>query len=223
MGTVYISELACKPLLKWLDESGEQVKLIDGEGFMADPKIRTHADLYYCQTGLAENAGVWEAAPGSIRAPYPGDAICNAVATGHFFVHNTKITSPQLLNKARELGLTVVHVAQGYSRCSCLPVDDRSFITADRGMARALENAGAQVLVISRGSVALRGYDYGFIGGCAGNITVLGRQTIVFNGDITRHPDWEAMRLFISCRNIDIKYFEDERLEDIGSILQSVK
>ena len=39
MGTVYISELACKPLLKWLDESGEQVKLIDGEGFMADPKI----------------------------------------------------------------------------------------------------------------------------------------------------------------------------------------
>lgn len=33
MGIVYISELACKPLLKWLDESGEQLKLIDGEGF----------------------------------------------------------------------------------------------------------------------------------------------------------------------------------------------
>ena len=90
-------------------------------------------------------------------------------------------------------------------------------------MARALENAGAQVLVISRGSVALRGYDYGFIGGCAGNVTVAGRQTIVFNGDITGHPDWEAMKAFISCRNIDIKYFEGERLEDIGSILQSVK
>ena len=108
---------------------------------------------------------------------------------------------------------------QGYTRCCCLPVNDSSFITSDEGIAKALEKTDADVLRISRASIALPGFDYGFIGGCAGHITVNGRKTMIFNGDLSAHPDYKKIAAFIEDRDIDILFFEDFPLTDIGSIL----
>ena len=121
----------------------------------------------------------------------------------------------------------MVDVPQGYSRCCCLPVDDTSFITSDRGIEKALTAAGADVLLIEKGHIELPGFDYGFIGGCAGHIMVPSnddscygeRQAILFNGDISSHPDYERITAFINERGIDITYFKDYQLTDIGSII----
>ena len=118
----------------------------------------------------------------------------------------------------------IIGVRQGYCRCMCLPVDNDSFITSDEGIAKALEAQGAGVLLIEKGHIKLRGFEYGFIGGTAGNIYVNSddmqdQRAIVFNGDLSVHPDFHRISSFIRSRNILPVWFEDYALEDIGSIL----
>jgi len=124
----------------------------------------------------------------------------------------------------------LVDVPQGYTRCCCLPVDDTSFITSDRGIEKALTAAGADVLLIEKGHIELPGFEYGFIGGCAGHVIMPPGDTsydynghmvptILFNGDLSKHPNFESIIRFINERKIDIAYFEDYPLTDIGSIL----
>lgn len=48
--------------------------------------------------------------------------------------------------------------------------------------------------------VILEGQPYGFLGGASGKVG----NTIIFNGDITRHSDYEAIREFIESRGLDI-------------------
>jgi hypothetical protein len=106
----------------------------------------------------------------------------------------------------------------------CLPVDNESFIVSDEGLAKPLEAQGASVLQIEEGHIRLDGFKHGFIGGCAGNIYVnsdemTDQRAIVFNGDLSVHPDFEAITDFIKSRNILPVWFENYALEDIGSIL----
>ena len=61
----------------------------------------------------------------------------------------------------------------------------------------------------------LPGYDTGFLGGTSGRVG----DEIVFNGDLSAHPDFEAIKDFIRSRGLQIKYFESYPLRDIGSII----
>ena len=108
-----------------------------------------------------------------------------------------------------------MNVKQGYACCSIVPVDEDSIITADRGIARAAEAAGIRVLTVEAGHVELPGYDTGFLGGTSGRVG----DEIIFNGDLSAHPDFEAIRDFIGSRGLKIKYFESYPLRDIGSII----
>lgn len=112
-----------------------------------------------------------------------------------------------------------INVPQGYTRCTCLPVDDRSFITSDMGIAKVMSRYDTDVLLIEPGHVKLPGFKFGFIGGCAGNVTINGQRTIIFNGNISAHPDYKKIADFIEARDISIVYFDSYQLEDIGSIL----
>ena len=40
-----------------------------------------------------------------------------------------------------------------------------------------------------------------------------------FNGDLSAHPDFEAIRAFLGRRGYRTIYFEDEPLTDIGSVI----
>lgn len=175
---------------------------------------------------------------GGIGHDYPDDVPYNALATGRYFIHNTDLTSPSLLDRARYCGLQMIRVRQGYTRCSCLPVGDRAVITADEGIARTLrawnemlreeaaENAadGAEdpsvlkdlidILLIRQGYIGLEGFDHGFIGGCGGTVD----DTIYFNGDLTEHPDSDLIIRFIEDHGFRPVWFQDEPLTDIGSI-----
>ena len=219
MNKIYISNKAITPLINFLDDKGFEIHRVDGAGSCVDERIRTHADLYMCQMGLAKNARIFiggRSIPGEV---YPDDAVYNAVCTGRYFIHNTRITDVDLLGKAMGSGLETVFVRQGYSRCSCLPVTDTAFITSDRGIAKALTEAGAEVLTIEPEHVVLPGFPAGFFGGCAGHILIDGRPALIFNGELAAHPDHEKIAAFAKDRDVAIIDFEGYPLEDIGSIL----
>ena len=238
MKEAYLSEWAGRPLIEYIRKAGYHINLIRQNNYV-DPRISTHADLFMCQFGLWNEAGLFFGDAEKLGQKYPEDIIYNALCTRDYFVHMLSESDPDMMNAMmlwRESivsasedteQMKVIGVSQGYSRCTCLPVDNSSFITADAGLANALESQGASVLTIKPGSILLPGFDYGFIGGCAGHIYIdnlmdpdgPSQRAIVFNGDLSRHPDFEKICDFIKSRNIYPVYFEDYPLEDIGSIL----
>ena len=78
------------------------------------------------------------------------------------------------------------------------------------------EEAGLNVLKVTPGHVLLPGYSEGFIGGTAGRVG----DEILFNGDLSAHPDFGAIRDFIRERGLGLKYFDDCQLTDIGSVIE---
>ena len=217
---------------------GEDGRLHPTRQTHVDPRIATHPDLYMCQLGLWSEAGIFFGDPEKLAPEYPKDIIYNAVCTRNYVVHLADQTDPELRDaivmwhrtlrrlpgEGDHRDIKVLGVRQGYTRCMCLPVDDNSFIVSDESIARPLEAQGASVLRIREGSIKLNGFKHGFIGGTAGSIYVnvdemIDQRAIVFNGDLTVHPDFAAITEFIRSRNILPVWFEDYALEDIGSIL----
>jgi len=252
---IYLSELACRGLIEYLESLGAELVFMTGESTPVYDAVKTHADIHMCQLGLWENSELFQGNTDRLGPNYPGNIIYNAVCTGKYFIHNLKYTDPSLMQRAQlhhakgtastaclggcdtlweDTPLIFVDVPQGYTRCCCLPVDDSSFITSDHGIAKALSSYDIDVLLIEKGHILLPGFDYGFIGGCCGHVmthpatdsctaSASADKVIVFNGDLTMHPDHRRIIDFIEAHGIKPVWFEDEPLMDIGSVLVGVQ
>lgn len=225
MSTIYLSETANSLLIDYLKMQGHIIRIIELSDTTYHP-VSSHPDIYMCSMGPGKP--VFFGCPEKIGHRYPENIIYNAACTGRFFIHNIKYTDPELLDLAG--GLEIIDVPQGYTKCNTLIVDEKSIITSDVGIYNSCyskpatvtsdynvnKNPELDVLLIEPGHILLQGFNYGFIGGAAGRIG----DTIIFNGDITQHPDHEKIAAFIEGRDLKIKYFTEYPLEDIGSIIE---
>lgn len=182
----------------------------------ADDITGAHTDMQMCRLGNAADSPLVRA-KNPLPAAYPACAAYNALAAGGLFIHRLDCTAPELLAAAEKLSLRLVNVRQGYAKCATAMVSDTAVITSDRGIARALEGS-AEVLLISSGHVVLPGYEYGFIGGACG--TVGGK--LVFCGDLSEHPDGEAIRRFAGKNGREVIDIKGYPLTDVGSIIETV-
>jgi len=71
-------------------------------------------------------------------------------------------------------------------------------------------------LLIEKGSVHINKYDYGFIGGCCG---LIDKNTLLFNGDLLLHSDFDKIKKFLYDNNVNFIDIKGKRLTDIGSII----
>lgn len=150
---------------------------------------------------------------------YPDDVKLNCVTVGNNFICNKNTVSALILDHMTKNGYNIIHVNQGYTKCSVIPVTDNAIITDDLSISEKCNKAGIDVLFVSKGDVALQGFEYGFIGGTAGRV---GEKLLVFNGDITAHSDFASVCEFLNKHNV--KYiFTENKLTDIGSILPIYK
>lgn len=176
--------------------------------------LANHPDLCYCWLKSGE---IFKGDRNKIGKEYPADCLYNACSTGRFFIHNLDITEPLLLQRAKELDLTLVHVKQGYSKCSIAVIDENSIITYDKGIAKACREAGMDVLEIESGFVELPGYNTGFFGGASGLLG--GTSKILFiNGGLESHPSAEKIKEFAKAHDVSIVDTSGP-LRDIGSII----
>ena len=211
--TVYFSAEEDGRLLTYLRSTGADVVCVEPTEEVYGA-INTHPDIRMC--AVTERILV-RARPSELGRVYPESAAFCALCLDRYFIHNLKITEPRLLDAAREAGKTLVDVKQGYARCSSAAVDGRSVITADPGIAAALEKLGdVDVLTVTPGHVLLPGFDHGFIGGASGRVG----DELVFSGDLSAHPDFAAIGRFAEERGVRIRYFPEFPLTDIGSIIE---
>lgn len=151
---------------------------------------------------------------------YPGDVHLNALRIGKFLFCNTNHTDVRLLEYCRENAVEIVHVNQGYSRCSVCVVSKSAAITADTGLAEAMEQKGIDVLKIRRGFIDLPGFDYGFIGGASGKIS---RDKLCFTGSLNDHPDKTIIENFIRSHGVEPVVLTSRSCIDIGSIIPLIE
>lgn len=215
MKKIYIAENANNVLKDYLADKARALEFITSTGIV-DPAISCHPDIFLCKMGITEDAPIFFAEKSDLGFEYPEDVAFNAACTGKYFIHNLDYTNPRLLQAAKDLGMELIHVRQGYTKCSTVIVDEYAIITYDEGIVRACSKyPDLEVLQISPGFIRLDGYDTGFIGGCSGRIG----NEVIFNGDLSAHPDFNRIRSFIESHGLTCRWFSEYKLTDIGSIL----
>ena len=109
-----------------------------------------------------------------------------------------------------------INVKQGYCKCSICIVDENSIITSDEGIYKEVIKHDIDCLLIEKGHIDLFELDYGFIGGCSG---LINEDTLVFFGNIEKHPNFKEIKNFVSKRNKKIISLSKEKLIDLGSLI----
>lgn len=215
MKKIYISKNGGIPLLNYLSALGYKLELIDTQG-ITYAAVSSHADIFCCRMSAGEASEILVGDTAEIGFNYPENVKFNAVCLDKYFIHNLKHTSPVLLYEAQKRGLELINVKQGYTKCNIVVVDGHSVITSDEGIFNTLSRySDIEVLKIRQGFIKLSGFEYGFLGGASGRVG----NEIIFNGNLAAHPDFNAICEFIQNRGLQVKYFPEYELEDIGSII----
>ena len=148
---------------------------------------------------------------------YPDNVLLNGLFLGGKLYGKTSAIDPIVLDYCAAERVPVINVNQGYARCSTLIINEHAAITADPSIASALKNNGVEVLRISPGHILLEGYDYGFIGGAG----LCDGESVIFFGDVSRHPDYQLIRNFCEKHHKTIRVIcKENPLTDIGGVVE---
>ena len=150
-----------------------------------------------------------------VGSEYPGDAALNVLAMGRRVFCRRASAAEGLIRRYEDSGAQIINVKQGYPACTVLSLGSDAAITADRGMARALQREGIDVTLIDEGHILLPPHKYGFIGGCAG----IHDGVVYFTGRVENHPSYGKIREATERMGLCAVSLTDLPLIDLGGIL----
>lgn len=154
---------------------------------------------------------VWGSSPVGMK--YPETARYNAAASSKYLIHRNDITEKEILDRSKEK--EIVHVSQGYCRCSLLPLKNDAFITSDEGIYNVLSKKGLKALYVSSSDVLLPGFKHGFFGGACG----VWNDKVFISGSLKYHVQHREIRTFLHESGYEIVELCDGPIFDAGSIL----
>ena len=182
-------------------------------------ELAGHPDLFYCSinNNVISDPRVFRDnnfIPGYSKTGRNSEAThYNAVVTDSFIIHNNKYTDISIIDLCRARRFINVH--QSFTRCSLLPLPDNSFITSDKGIAKALSNNNLEYLLVDFEDIILPGYKNGCIGGCFGIIN----DTVFSIGSMSFHKNGKAMIQFLKKHKCQLVELYHGPLFDGGSII----
>ncbi len=202
------------------------------ELFALPVALRRHADLGLCPIGGREVVCPSDSYPyycdklspygfsviqggQALGGSYPADTAYNVVVAGSFALLDPRACDSVLLRLLQNR-FEILPVRQGYAKCSVAPVGENAFITGDRGICRALEAKGAEVLLIDHAGVELPPYKNGFFGGASG---LVGEKTLAINGSLRHMASSEAIKAFLAYKGVSAMEITDAAPFDTGSLI----
>ena len=223
---VIIGERYRKRLEKPLKELGIEILWMCDNPYL-DPRLAGHADLSAIRLGkkivvsrhIAENPlyvnlltyrGYEVCSMYTVHGKaYPEDAHLCACITGEYLIHNLRCTDPEVL---KNFNGEIMHVNQGYTKCSCCVIDSNALISADSGIERMIHRYDIEMLKINHGSIVLDGFDYGFIGGAS----IVLDDVVLFTGELADKRDKLCVEEFVRSRGKYPVYLSHGPAFDIG-------
>lgn len=232
VSTVAISHTAGESVKK-LNNMGIDTIIIPDNPFLPGP-VKSHADLQllhleyntiFCQnehlfSGELKEKFFIHTIKEKAGNKYPDDVRLNCAIIGKKIICNEKTISKDILEYAYTNDYIIINVNQGYSRCSVCILNENAIITDDESIYRASQNFLNDAELISKESIVLKGYNYGFIGGCCGKID---KDKIMFNGRIESHKDYKKIIDILQRNNINAEELDSCPLTDIGGILPLIE
>lgn len=192
------------------------------------PCLASHTDLHILPLGAAE---VWISRDQRASKPileqlgfnvhvleedlsinYPNDVMLNAAIVGN----NVFLNKKSICKDINFTDKNIINVKQGYTKCSICIINSNAIITDDKGIHSAATTNQMDSLLIEKGDIVLRGLNYGFIGGCCG---LLDKSTLLFNGNLKTHRNYDRIIGFLKNYKVDAMSFGRYPLTDIGGIV----
>ncbi len=158
---------------------------------------------YYCE--IFPERKVIKASK-SFGSTYRDYVSLNCLSFANYFIHNLELTDEIILNYYKRHGYTLIHVNQGYTKCS-LALGSNFLITSDMGIYKKLKDI-TNIYLIEKGFIELKNYNYGFIGGATGQVL----DKFFISGPYKEHPSKEILEKFKP-------QVLSEKLVDYGGIL----
>lgn len=150
-----------------------------------------------------------------IEGNYSSEVAYNVARIGKVAFHNLKYTDPILRRELENEGVSLIHVNQGYTKCSVSIVDENSIITADKGIARMVTIAGIDTLLIEpEQGIYIDGKNQGFIGGATGKLN----NTWLISGELSNLKDFKIIEKFLNSKNVEVVSISKGQVVDIGTI-----
>ena len=150
----------------------------------------------------------------TLLSKYPSNISLNAYITENYLVHNLKFTDKKILEYCKNK--KSINVNQGYTKCSILPLREKSIITNDTGIYNILKNENFDILLLPFGDIELTGFNYGFIGGVGGMIS---NDSMAFFGSLDNYAFGNEVKKFLYKYDIKPIYLSNTKLIDRGSLL----
>ena len=154
--------------------------------------------------------------------PYPNDICYNVCVFGNFAIGNFSYLDKRVIEIIDETNKTKINVNQGYSNCSCRPINDNALITSDKGIYDECIKNGIDVLYLETDSIKLLDSNNQFsnMKGFIGGATCIIDNTLILFGSIDFLGNENKLKLlsFLDKYNIKIKDFSDFEIIDYGGV-----
>lgn len=144
---------------------------------------------------------------------YPGDVKFNALRVGEHLICKKNVCADEIMNRFDE-GKTI-NSSQGYVKCSVIDIGSEYFVTDDKYLQKIINGLGYKSILLEKGLVKIKDYDYGFIGGASG----YARDKIFLTGLIKDEANRIRLEEFAREINKELIYLTEYDIFDVGTLM----
>lgn len=184
---------------------------IDNESIVVAPNV---FDYY---KNIFKNSGIKLIKGGkTLSRNYPNDIAYNVARIKNYAIHNLKYTDEVLKYYLQKSDISFIHVNQGYTKCSTACINNDKAISSDFTIYTTIKNLGLECLYFNPQNVYLKGFEYGFAGGCMG---MLDDKNFLLTGKIANEMQRNELYNFVASADLEIVEASDNALTDYGTII----
>ena len=144
---------------------------------------------------------------------YPGDVKFNALRVGDHLICKREVCDEAIVSRF-DYG-KIINSSQGYVKCSVIDIGGNYFVTDDKYLHEIIKNLGYKSMLLDKGLVKIKDYDYGFIGGASG----YARDKIFLTGHIKDEANRDRLEEFAREINKELIYLTEYDIFDVGTLM----
>ena len=144
---------------------------------------------------------------------YPSDVKFNALRAGEHLICKKDVCAESII-KRFDVN-KIINSSQGYVKCSVIDVGSEYFASDDKYLYEIIKSLGQKCILLDKGFVKIKDYDYGFIGGASG----YARDKIFLTGKIINEANRIRLEEFSREINKELIYLTEYDIFDIGTLM----
>lgn len=144
---------------------------------------------------------------------YPSDVKFNALRVGDHLICKKDVCAKSIIKRFDDN--KIIYSSQGYVKCSIIDVGSEYFVSDDKYLYEIIKSLGKKCILLDKGFVKIKDYDYGFIGGASG----YARDKIFLTGKIINEANRIRLEEFAREINKELIYLTEYDIFDIGTLM----